>query len=161
MERINGTPKTPKVEKVDGKYLVRWDYQGNSKKVTFYEIEFPYKPSLETVKNVILKMENSKIDEKILSGFSWNGMNVWLSSENQFNYKAAYDIAVQTEGANLPITFKFGSTENPEYHSFETLQDLTDFYMKAMNYINQTLLNGWTSKDSIDWTEYEEALKDE
>ena len=30
-------------------------------------------------------------------------MNIWLSSENQFNYKVAYDLALQTNGANLPI----------------------------------------------------------
>ena len=40
-------------------------------------------------------------------------MPVWLSSENQFNYKAAYDLAVQTGGATLPVTFKFGTDEVP------------------------------------------------
>ena len=38
----------------------------------------------------------------------WNNKRIWLSSENQFNYKVAYDLALQTNGANLPIIFKFG-----------------------------------------------------
>jgi hypothetical protein len=59
-------------------------------------------------------------------------MPVWLSSENQFNYKAAYDLAVQTGGATLPVTFKFGTDEVPQYREFVTLEELTDFYTKAM-----------------------------
>ena len=50
-------------------------------------------------------------------------MTVWLTMEDQFNYKAAYDIAVQSNGKLLP-TFKFGTTENPIYHKFEDLEDL-------------------------------------
>ena len=41
---------------------------------------------------------NKQTDEKILSGFVWKGMKVWLSAENQFNYKAAFDLAMQTAG---------------------------------------------------------------
>ena len=48
---------------------------------------------------------------------------VWLSTENQYNYKAAYDLAVQTGGETLPVTFKFGSDEQPEYHTFEKLDE--------------------------------------
>ena len=48
---------------------------------------------------------NAKTDEKILSGFVWRDNPVWLSSENQFNFKAAYDIAVQTGGMNLPARY--------------------------------------------------------
>lgn len=70
-------------------------------------------------------------------------MPIWLSSENQFNYKAAYDLAIQTEGANLPIKFKFGTTENPEYFIFESIEDLSDFYLSAMTFINKTLQEGW------------------
>lgn len=79
---------------------------------------------------------------------------MWLSSENQFNYKAAYDLAVQTNGANLPQVFKFGSTENPEYYKFETVEELTDFYTKATTYINQCLAVGWAKKDNINWDDY-------
>lgn len=75
-------------------------------------------------------------------------------TENQFNYKAAYDLAIQTNGANLPQVFKFGSTENPEYYKFETVEELTDFYTKATAYINQCLAVGWAKKDNINWDDY-------
>lgn len=81
-------------------------------------------------------------------------MSVWLSSENQFNYKAAYDLAVQTGGQNLPIVFKFGATDEPVYHTFSTVEELSDFYLKAMTYINTVLAEGWAEKDAIDWEKY-------
>ena len=117
-------------------------------------------PSFGQIKSFILSEINKRTDEKILSGFMWNGMQVWLSTENQFNYKAAYDLAVQTGGANLPTVFKFGSNDEPKYHKFDTVEELTDFYVKAMTYINEQLAIGWAKKDAIDWSVYEEALKD-
>ena len=67
------------------------------------------KPSREIIRTVILGWYNEEIDREILSGFVYEGMPVWLSSENQFNYKAAHDLAVQNGGATLPVTFKFGT----------------------------------------------------
>lgn len=116
------------------------------------------KPTLAEIKEIVLSWMNSEIDKKILDGFVWNGMAVWLSSENQFNYKAAYDLAVQTEGLNLPVTFKFGTTDEPVYHEFTTVEELTDFYTKAMAYINTQLAEGWAAKDAVDWSPYVLAL---
>lgn len=124
--------------------LATWTYE-----------QFLQPVTLEYIKNIILDWYNKQIDNKILSGFVWNEMPVWLSSENQFNYKAAYDLAVQTNGASLPVTFKFGTPDNPVYHTFETLENFTNFYTSAINYINQTLAEGWQKKDSIDWSVYE------
>ena len=72
----------------------------------------------------------------------------------QFNYKSAYDLAVQTAGATLPITFKFGTDKQPQYRKFTTLDELTDFYSKAKAYIQTTLAKGWKEKDAIDWAAY-------
>ena len=126
---------------------------------TWYETWLSGKPSVEQVKGIILDAMNKEVDQKILSGFVWKEMPVWLSSENQFNYKAAYDLAFQTNGASLPTVFKFGTTEEPVYYKFDTLEELTDFYTKALTYINEQLAIGWYKKDSIDWSVYEEALK--
>ncbi len=71
------------------------------------------RPSDEVVKALIMDWYNQKVDETILKGFSYEGVQVWLSRENQFNYKAAYDLAVQTNGATLPVVFKFGTDERP------------------------------------------------
>lgn len=137
------------------------DEQGNKVETdlgTWSVHSFIRKPSFGQLKNFILAEINKRTDAKILSGFEWNGMSVWLSSENQFNYKAAYDLAVQTGGANLPTVFKFGSNDDPKYHKFDTVEELSDFYVKAMTYINEQLAIGWAKKDAIDWSLYEKAL---
>lgn len=119
---------------------------------------FHEKVTESAVRSRLAKYYDSITDWKILSGFEWRGMKVWLSMENQFNYKAAYDLAVQTNGASLPVTFKFGTTENPIYYQFDTLEELSDFYSSAISYINNILAEGWEKKDAIDWNEYEVLL---
>ena len=99
-------------------------------------------------------MHNRETDKDILSGFTYENVPVWLSSENQFNYKAAYDLAVQTAGATLPVVFKFGTDTEPIYREFATLEDLTDFYTKAMQHIQNTLADGWKKKDVFDLSLY-------
>ena len=126
---------------------------------TWTEMWLSGKPSIEQVKGIILNSMNKDIDQKILSGFIWKDMSVWLSSENQFNYKAAYDLAVMSQGQSLPVTFKFGSTDSPVYYTFESLEDISDFYVSAITYINTCLAEGWKKKDSIDWSVYEKALE--
>lgn len=145
--------------KVAFDYEVFYDTDEEGNKIpsnvgTWTEAIIKPKPSLEQIKTFIINAINKRTDEKIISGFEWNDMPVWLSTENQFNYKAAYDLAVQTGGANLPTVFKFGDNDNPQYHKFETVEELTDFYMKAMTYINEQLAIGWTKKDTIDWEQY-------
>lgn len=126
---------------------------------TWTEMWLSGKPSIEQVKGIVLNAMNKDIDQKILSGFIWKDMSVWLSSENQFNYKAAYDLAVMSQGQSLPVTFKFGSTDSPVYYTFESLEGISDFYISAMAYINTCLAEGWKKKDSIDWSVYEKALE--
>lgn len=126
---------------------------------TWTEMWLSGKPSIEQVKGIVLNAMNRDIDQKILSGFIWKDMSVWLSSENQFNYKAAYDLAVMSQGQSLPVTFKFGSTDSPVYYTFESLEVISDFYVSAMTYINTCLAEGWKKKDSIDWSVYEKALE--
>lgn len=146
------------------KYRIRWDVQpyfneeGEEQGVSFMEAEVLHKPTLEEVKKIVLNGYNEKIDEQIVSGFVWKGMSVWLSSENQFNYKAAYDLAVMSQGKTLPSVFKFGTTDEPVYYTFSTLEDLSDFYLSAMAYINKCLVDGWKEKDNIDWSAYESVL---
>ena len=114
-----------------------------------YGHTFAHRPKKEEVIDVITNHVNSLTDEKILSGFVWNGINVWLSTENQFNFKAAFDIAAQTGGATLPIKFKLGERDGePVYHVFNTMDEFTDFYTSAMAYIMQTLNEGWEEKDN-------------
>lgn len=151
------------------KYIVRWDVKPYIRKdeitgeevqsgYDYYEKWLNHKPTMDEVKEIVLGGMNAIIDQRILEGFEWNGMAVWLSGENQFNYKAAFDLALQTSGDNLPVTFKFGTTQEPVYHTFSEVEELMDFYTKAMGYINGVLADGWKEKDSMDWSKYEELL---
>lgn len=172
MRRVQGTIGVALVECINhyiGKYRVRWDIQpetgedADKQAVSYYETEIilRHKPNINDIKQAVLEGVNRMIDEKIISEFVWNDMPVWLSSENQFNYKAAYDLSVQTGGQTLPVLFKFGDTENPIYHQFTTQEELSDFYIKAMQFISDTLSAGWIMKDSINWSVYAEVLKDD
>lgn len=111
---------------------------------------FTRRPTREEVRSLIIATINAETDAKILSGFVWNGKKVWLSTENQFNYKAAYDLAVQTAGATLPVTFKFGPDEEPQYHTFTSMEEFTDFFTKSLTYVSETLAAGWAEKDALD-----------
>ena len=130
---------------------------GDGVHATWYEI-YKYRkitPNVN-VKEEILADINAQTDQKILTGFEWEGKKVWLSSENQFNFKAAHDLAVQTNGESLPVKFKLGEEEDgtPVYHNFDTLAEIQDFYTKAIAFINTCLNEGWERKDAIDWSEY-------
>lgn len=140
------------------RWRVRWDFskKDDSEEVyMFCEEDFNHKPSTEEVRNIIVGYYNRIIEDKILQGFKWNDTTVWLSTENQFNYKAAFDLAVQTGGASLPVTFKFGTDEEPVYHEFADIAELQDFYTKAMKFVQDTLAEGWALKDSINYKLYE------
>ena len=56
-----------------------------------YRKNYDHKPTIEELKADITAFINKHTDERILSGFKWNGKAVWLSAENQPNFKAAYD----------------------------------------------------------------------
>lgn len=146
-------------KKIEGKDLYEW-----------YEI-YIYKKkkssvSFQDVKDAILEDINAQTDIKILSGFVWTPeggepINVWLSTENQRNFSEAQRMAEKYGSVVLPLKFKLGETEDeqPMYHTFETVVELDDFYVRAFSFVNQTLAEGWQRKDNIDWTPYEEALE--
>lgn len=115
------------------------------------------KPELSEIKDIIVSLVNASVDEKILNGFAWKGIRVYLSAENQNNFKAAFDLNMQMGGAMLPIKFKLGEDAEGKavYHTFENMEDFTDFYTSAVAYINQCLNEGWAEKDSLDMSNYE------
>lgn len=117
---------------------------------------YDHKPTVREIKQDIGSLINAETDAKILSDFTWNGKPVYLSKENQQNFKAAYDIARDTEGAILPIKFKLGedSDANPIYHTFTKFEPLADFVKKVVAYVNETLNAGWKKKD-IDYSIFE------
>ena len=159
MIRVFGEKTLPTVEKVsDGVYIVRWDYEpiDDDQDHCMYVYEYMYgNISIEDIKILIINWYNDQTDYKILNGFYWDNKPVYLSTENQFNFKAAYDLAIQTNGSNLPVTFKLGEINNEAvYYTFETVEELNEFYTKAVSHINKCLNDGWQKKDLIDWDNY-------
>ena len=147
------------------------DETGKEIGVTFIETEFPYKPSIDEVKEFVYSVKNAQIDEKILTGFKWNGNIVWLSTENQFNYFGAFVIACLAavfgwlgkpffdEGFSMfPVVFKLGTNEEPHYETFNTMEELKVFCVGVFQHVWATLRTGWSEKAAIDFTPYEEAL---
>lgn len=157
MRRVEGNADVKLLEctnPVQNKWRVRWDVQVADGSTTFMEEEFKGKPDVDTVRSLIYGWINDRVDEKILSGLTFLGNKVWLSRENQFNYKSIYDLAVQTGGKNLPVKFKFGTDEQPYYVDFNTLEDLSFFTQKWLTHIKTTVENGWKEKDLVDFTLY-------
>lgn len=154
MRRVTGNKGVLPIECVNpkkDKWRIRWDVQEHEDDSADYmEEEFDHKPTDEEIKAIVIVWYNRQTDQAILSGFEYEGNLVWLSSDNQFNYKAAYDLAVQTSGATLPVTFKFGTDEQPVYRVFDTLEELTDFYVSAIRYVQETLEAGWKRKNAFD-----------
>lgn len=137
--------------------------EADGEHATWHEIDFykkQGKPDLARIKEAIKADINAATDKKIISGFLWNGIPVWLSEENQRNFCEAQRIAASNPEVGLPAEFKLGEDENgdPIYHTFETAEELTGFYLEAVAFIKQQLAAGWAQKDSIDWSEYESAL---
>lgn len=136
------------------------------KKVTetlyeWYEVYFYKKQAnqfgIDKIKEAIIADINARTDAKIISGFVWNGISVWLSEENQRNFSEAQRMANIDAAAVLPLTFKLGEDAEgqPVYHTFESVEELNSFYFSAFAYINKCLADGWQEKDSIDWSPYE------
>lgn len=135
---------------VKGKWRVRWDVQEREDGTSSYmEEEFNHKPTDEEIRNIVILWYNKEVETAILEGFVYKGFSVWLSAENQYNYKAAHDLAVQTNGRNLPVTFKFGSDEHPQYYTFKETEELTDFYIQVVRHIQSKLAEGWEKKDNF------------
>ena len=101
----------------------------------------------------LIQDANTECDNKILSGMTWNGMSIWLSSENQFNFKAFYDLAAQNK-VTYPQTFKISDT----FYSFTDFATLEDFYLKSIGWIQSCLAECWAKKAQIQ-SEYEALIK--
>lgn len=136
--------------------------------VVFYKKQG--KPSFNQAKEAILKDIDAQTDEAILCGMDWTILHgddegktvkVWLSKENQDNFKAKHDAAIQyPKVVKFPMKYKIGEFEGstPAYENFQNIEELAQFYLGGLAYIEQCYNAGWARKDSIDWAPYEEAL---
>lgn len=152
-----------------GKYFVRFDVKVSQQQrdtndviigstYTYEEVWMFHKPTLDEIKTLVCEYYNNLCGAKILSDFVWNGHKVWLSVLNQLNYSAVYSRANAGDSI-FPIKLKYGATEAPDYYTFENAADYKSFYEAMDNFRQQCLEDCWKSKDSVDWSDYEQLLK--
>ena len=109
------------------------------------------KPKKEELQKLLFETVNESVADKILRGMSWDGQMVWLSDENQMNYKFAHDRAIQTDGKSLPMVVKVGDEYSPEYVELKTIDEVKEFWNACLDHISECIQEGWNEKDSIDW----------
>lgn len=137
----------------DTNYLLIFGYGKEDGQGYNWRKYYDHKPTAAELQADINALINSVTDHNILTAMVWNGKPVYLSQENQMNFKAAYDLAVQTDGAVLPVKFKLGEDKDgkPVYHTFTKVEPMADFVMKAFAHINACTNEGWIEKDSVDY----------
>lgn len=153
MKKVFGKKKEFSLLKVEGSQIVigyGMADAGNGN-ATWYEIRFNRKQkgslTIEEVKEAVIECINSLVTERILSGYEWTVLHgsdegktvkVWLSAENQANFKAKHDTAVaHPDLVAFPIKYKVSEDEdkNPVYENFQTLEELVRFYLGGVAYI--------------------------
>jgi hypothetical protein len=112
-----------------------------------YRQRFSYKPSLEEIKETIKATINEATAAKIQSGFVWEGINVWLSMEQQANFNM-----IASSGIIFPVTLKLGEDANgePRYYEFESVEEFNEFRLQVTDFILKTLKEGYEEKDALE-----------
>lgn len=137
----------------NGRY-VKSNGLSSTGKCSYSYFVYDEKPLPIVIKDDIEEYINNYISNKIVNDFVWEGNNVHLTRENQMNYKASYDLAMQSGGQNLPIKIKTTKNGKTEYLVFFTIDELSNFYIAMNKYVNDMLEKGWNMKDSIDYSVY-------
>lgn len=130
-----------------GTWRVRLAVTKTGDGASWMEQDFDHRPTSDEVRSLFVELVNKRVRQSILTGFTYEGKPVWLSEENQLNFRSTHTV---------PVRFKLG--ENPDgspvYHTFNTQQELTDFNMAVSDYVAECLTEGWTDKDSFDVEPY-------
>ena len=121
---------------------------------SFNYMIFDGKPTTAEIKVAYEDYINSLVENRIVNDFVYEGNHVNLSKENQINYKSAYDLAMQTNGANLPYKIRCKLNGKPQYLVFENTIDFTKFYVAMSKHIQNCLEDGWNKKDTMDYSIY-------
>lgn len=114
--------------------------------------EYKGKPTQETVSDDVLSELNSECEKEIREGFRYNEYSVWLSLENQQNYKMLYDY-LNNCGTEQTKVKLYDAQGNGVYMEFD-VKEYQPFYFAIIEYINATLSKYWDIKDNIVLQEY-------
>jgi hypothetical protein len=112
-----------------------------------YRQRFTMKPSLDEIKEIIKATINEATSARIQSGFVWNDINVWLSTEQQSNFSQ-----IALGGVDYPLTLKLGEAEDgsPLYHTFNSSDEFEGFRKEVTNFILKAVTEGYAEKDALD-----------
>lgn len=107
-----------------------------------WQREYDHVPTSAELRSDIEALVNALTEEKIRTGMVWNGKAVWLSAENQMNFREV----------SAPVRYKIGEDEegHPVYHTFESDGQLEAFRRAVGEHIYGCLQEGWEEKDGID-----------
>jgi hypothetical protein len=138
----------------------------------WYEVYLPktqiQQLTFNDVRDAICADIDARTDEAILCGYDWTvkhgddadkAVKVWLSKENQNNFKAKHDAAlVYPNLVKFPMTYKISEDAEKKaiYEVFQSIEELATFYLGGINYIQTCYEAGWAEKGGIDWEPYEE-----
>lgn len=118
------------------------------------------------IKKAIIDDINATTDEKILNGYEWTILHgddegktvkVWLSKENQENFKTKHDAAAAYPNlVTFPMKYKISEDEEEKavYEVFQSFEELVQFYLGGLAYIETCYQEGWAIKDNFDFSPY-------
>jgi len=173
MNKVNGLKSDFAYLKEDAsRIIIGYNYKEVSNDMAEWIEVYVYKKqrshlSFSEIKKAIIADIDACTDEKILNGYEWTILHgddegktvkVWLSKENQNNFKAKHDAA--KEYPNLvafPMKYKISedSDEKAIYEVFQSFEELVQFYLGGLAYIESCYQEGWEVKDGIDFSVYE------
>lgn len=143
--------------KVKNTYIVRFDETKIDNGYKYQHFFVSGTDDIEVIKSTINNYYNELCSDEILKGFKIDSDIVWLSQENQMNYKIYYDFALvnnQNGQEFKPIKIKIGDETESKYHTFESFEEYQKFVFDYTEHIQNTISKYWELKDSIDWTKY-------
>lgn len=143
--------------KVKNTYIVRFDETKTDNGYKYQHFFVSGTDDIEVIKSTINNYYNELCSDEILKGFKLDSDIVWLSSENQINYKIYYDFALFNHQNDLefqPIKIKIGDETESKYHTFQSFEEYQKFVFDYAEHIQNTISKYWELKDSIDWKLY-------
>lgn len=127
LQEINSNKKLLEYDEISGLYLID--------NPDYVQPEINISGMIQdSIKNI-----NAETDQKILTGFWHNGINFYLSMENQFNFKNEYDLRNTLE---YPVTVK----TMDDFYQIKSAEEYEEFYLAAVKFIRDCIEEGWQKK---------------
>lgn len=158
MRKSQGSLDTPLIECVNPRrntWRIRFNLQADTDGgASWIEEDFDHQPAPDEIKALFDSWSSNETARLIREGLTYGGHLVWLSQENQLNYKMIHDTAVQSGGQNLPVRIKLGSDQAPAYVTFSTISEIKTFFSAVTSHIQSCLELGWQQRDTFDLNSY-------